>query len=135
MVLTVEYNLIFLKNPTNKKSFSLLDDKYVTETNKVYSVSPSIIWKYKLSVNDDLLCVCSDKDVYSSNSVQSNILTVDHSKNFPCNLRYDNLFFEDLCFNESKERLSNTSGQTPTDNLLHHIVLQSNGNILHLMMI
>ena len=82
-----------------------------------------------MSVNDDLLCVCSDKDVYSSDSVQSDILTVDHSKNFHCNLPYDNLFFEDLCFNESKERLSNTSGQTPTYTVLHHIVSQSNGNI------
>ena len=82
-----------------------------------------------MSVNDDLLCVCSDKDVYSSDSVQSDILTVDHSKNFHCILRYDNLFFEDLCFNESKERLSNTSGQTPTENVFHHIVSQSNGNI------
>ena len=73
--------------------------------------------------------VRSDKDVYSSDSVQSDILTVDHSKHFHCNLRYDNLVFEDLCFNESKERLSNTFGQTPTDNVLHHIVSQSNGNI------
>ena len=37
--------------------------------------------------------------------------------------------FEDLCFNESKERISNTSGQTHTDNVFHHIVSQSNGNI------
>ena len=48
-------------------------ERYVTETNKVYSVSPSIISKYKLSGNDDLLCVCLDKDVYSSDSVQSDI--------------------------------------------------------------
>ena len=56
-------------------------------------------------------------------------LTVDHSKNFHCNLRYDNLFFEDICCNESKEQLFNTSGQTPTDNVLRHIVSQRNSNI------
>ena len=92
MVLTVQHNSIFLKNSTHKKSFSLLDDKYVTENNKVYSISPSIIAKYKLSANDDFLCVGSDKGV---DSVQSDILTVDHSKK-NCNLRYENLFFEDM---------------------------------------
>ena len=81
-----------------------------------------------MSDNDDL-CVCSNKDVYSSDSVQSGILTVDHSKDFHCNLHYDNLCFDNLCSDESTERLSNTSGQTPTDNVLRHIVSQSNGNI------
>ena len=49
------------------------------------------------SINCQLMmicCVCSDKDVLSD-SVHSDILTVDHSKNFHCNLCYDNLFFED----------------------------------------
>ena len=98
-----------------------------------------------MSDNDDLLCVCSNTDVYSSDSVQSDILTVDHSKDFHCNLHYDDLCFDDLCFNdlcfddfcfnESNERLSNTSGQTPTYNVLLTLFRIVTVTYLHLMMI